>query len=468
MHSIRRSESNSQYICNTCGGGRLAFLLILLATNVIPALSSSLSLSRLKSTNIKPSVVIKSNCDALSDIWGLRDNNRIFVKNTNGNVNIVSRSSPSPFLPLFSSLSYINRRRARSSSSNAIIESLRGGGSDGSLVDDDEEEYDDDYDDESEDDDDYDDESEDDINDETSEDGEGESDNADTDDDSDESDDTDEIEEESSEGEHESEYGGYDDESEYDEDEGASPISSRSNSGTEQVYDEPLVLSSTQDMGVTLGVLLVCNKLDLTNTRLIKVFRFAYIAYVILAQLFLVYVRQQAHKINDRTQLTINNPLSNMLKNQLGSAGQGDMVKNMANSFLSSESTIMEYDLSQAKNMNGSLLFPMVMLYFLHFKMGQVQPLFYQTVMGIKTVMTSPLFQVYVLGRNLERPFRSPQADKFQQNQDESEEVPGLDQSGEEVEEDAEESDSSNSEDDSDYSDSDEDTESDDDSDEKE
>jgi len=101
--------------------------------------------------------------------------------------------------------------------------------------------------------------------------------------------------------------------------------------------------------------------------------------------------------------------------------------------------------------------------------------------MGIKTVMTSPLFQIYVLGRNLERPFRNAQEDKLGENQDESGQVPGLggdmetnlDEDGEEVEQDAEESDSSDSDssdsdDDSDYSDSDGDTEYDDDSDEEE
>jgi len=480
MCSIKATESSLQHICSTRRGGRLTFLLILFASNVIPALSSSsfpspssLSLSRLKSKNLTPTNVIESNCNGLNDLWGLRDNNNIFAKNTVGNINIVRRPSPLPFLSLR------NKRRLgnRSSLSNSVIESLRGGGGDGSLVDDDEEEYDSDDDDESEDD----------GDDESCEDSEGESDNADTDDDLDETDDTDETEEESSEGEDESEYGGYeieyDEEGEYNEDEGklASSISSRSNSGTEQDYDEPLVLSSMQDMAVTLGVLVSCNKLDLTNTRLIRVFRFAYIAYVICAQLFLVYVRHQAHKINDRTKLTLNNPLSNILKNQIGSAGEGGIVKDMANSFLSSESTIMEYDLSQAKNMNNALLLPMLMLYFLHFKMGQVQPLFYQTVMGIKTVMTSPLFQIYVLGRNLERPFRNAQEDKLGENQDESGQVPGLggdmetnlDEDGEEVEQDAEESDSSDSDssdsdDDSDYSDSDGDTEYDDDSDEEE
>lgn len=40
--------------------------------------------------------------------------------------------------------------------------------------------------------------------------------------------------------------------------------------------------------------------------------------------------------------------------------------------------------------------------------MNQVQPLFYQTASGLLNFVYSPLFQVYVLGRNLERPFVTP------------------------------------------------------------
>jgi hypothetical protein len=147
-------------------------------------------------------------------------------------------------------------------------------------------------------------------------------------------------------------------------------------------------------------------------------YSFAFIAYVIVVQLFLIYVRYQAHNINDRTPITINNPLSNVLKNQLVSAG-GDMVKNMADSFLSSQSSVMEYDLSQAKSMSTSVLMPMAMLWVLHFKMGQVQPLFHQTVSGVKDFIMSPLFQVYILGRNLERPFKNPKMEEMQKRQEE-------------------------------------------------
>jgi hypothetical protein len=84
------------------------------------------------------------------------------------------------------------------------------------------------------------------------------------------------------------------------------------------------------------------------------------------------------------------------------------MIQSLANQLLSSSTTVLEYDIKQMKKMNSGLLFPMLLLYVLHFKLKQVQPLLMQTVTGFANLIYSPLFQVYILGRNLERPFKSP------------------------------------------------------------
>ena len=83
------------------------------------------------------------------------------------------------------------------------------------------------------------------------------------------------------------------------------------------------------------------------------------------------------------------------------------MVKNLASSFLTSASTVMEYDMNQAKSMQGGVIFNMAFMWFLHFKMQQVQPLLIQVATGLLQLFYHPLFQVYVLGRNLERPFKT-------------------------------------------------------------
>jgi hypothetical protein len=116
-----------------------------------------------------------------------------------------------------------------------------------------------------------------------------------------------------------------------------------------------------------------------------------------------------AKKANNRTSITVTNPISNMLKSQLDQqVGDNAMVKNLASSFLTSASTFMEYDIKQANSMQGGLIFTMGFMWILHFKMNQVQPLLIQTVTALLNMVYSPLFQVYVLGRNLERPFKTP------------------------------------------------------------
>ena len=75
----------------------------------------------------------------------------------------------------------------------------------------------------------------------------------------------------------------YDDESEEEEEQGKKESSlqtsvqskSKTKEGDLEVkYDEPLALSPIQDMGVTLGVMVLCNKLDLSDVKIIKYARY--------------------------------------------------------------------------------------------------------------------------------------------------------------------------------------------------
>ena len=137
--------------------------------------------------------------------------------------------------------------------------------------------------------------------------------------------------------------------------------------------------------------------------------RVVYILYLVCLQLFLLFVRIKAKEANDRTPVNVSNPLSAVLQNQLDglAGGAGSMMKTLASSLLSSTTTVLEYDLKEANSMQRGLLFNMAFLWFLHFKMKQVQPVMLQTASGFLNIFYSPLFQVYVLGRNLERPFKT-------------------------------------------------------------
>lgn len=149
----------------------------------------------------------------------------------------------------------------------------------------------------------------------------------------------------------------------------------------------------------------------LTNRLSFAFLRFCFVLQLVVQQAFIFYVRIMAKRNNDRTPVSVNNPLTNMLSSQLEKqqTGANDMVKNLASSFLKKDTTVTEYDMGQAMSMQGGILFNMALMWFLHFKMNQVQPLLVTTINGFMQLAYNPLFQVYVMGRNLERPFKAPE-----------------------------------------------------------
>jgi len=212
-------------------------------------------------------------------------------------------------------------------------------------------------------------------------------------------------------------------------------------------YDEVLAPPAMQQLVISLGVMFLSQRIDILDAKTVRIARFAFVAYIVTMQLFLLYVRFRAKAINDRTEITLSNPLASLVQGAAGGAmggaagggGGNFMVKALADQMLSSTTTIYEYDVSQAKKMNSGLLMPMVFLYFLHFRMKQVQPLLMQTATGVMNMVYSPLFQVYVLGRNLERPFKSPggsMMDALQTEEEGDESESSSEQGVEEVEDD--------------------------------
>jgi Phosphate transport (Pho88) len=210
----------------------------------------------------------------------------------------------------------------------------------------------------------------------------------------------------------------YDDEDdiEDEEDDDSTEIEISSN-GVVANYDEPLAPSPFINLYASIGVMILARKFDLFHPIMVKIARFGFILYLIMLQIFLFYVRIQARMRNDRTPLEISSPITSMIQSQLG-GDSGGMIKNLASSLLSSKSTFIEYDLKQSMNMQSGLIFNMLFMWFLHFKMEQVQPLLIQTITGLSNMIYSPLFQVYVMGRNLERPFKTPVSSKAPEDAD--------------------------------------------------
>jgi len=218
--------------------------------------------------------------------------------------------------------------------------------------------------------------------------------------DNNEEEDSDEEEDEEEEEEEET-----DDEEESDEEDA---VKSDVEINDDKEYDDMITPNPSTQIFTILGVMFATKRLDMTDSKIVRIIRFAFIVYVIGLQAFLFYARIQVKARNDRTPIKITNPMSKLLEG--ATKNQAGQVKNIASSLLSSQSTCLEYDLKQIKSMNSGLLVNMGMLWLLHFKMNQVQPIILQTVQGLQNLYYSPLFQVYALGRNLKRPFENPNA----------------------------------------------------------
>ncbi len=93
----------------------------------------------------------------------------------------------------------------------------------------------------------------------------------------------------------------------------------------------------------------------------------------------------------------VRNPISDVVMSQMKLDRNADtMMKKLTSSFLSSEITVMDYDLRQTSDMQGGILINLCFMWFLHFKMEKMQPLLIQITTGMLQLIYSPLFQVYV------------------------------------------------------------------------
>jgi hypothetical protein len=73
--------------------------------------------------------------------------------------------------------------------------------------------------------------------------------------------------------------------------------------------------------------------------------------------------------------------------------------------------TIKEYDLSQLKQLLNQTLIGTMITIFINYKWKVMQPLFIQSVLAPKNMMTNPLFRIYIMGEKaigkLSRPFKT-------------------------------------------------------------
>jgi len=173
------------------------------------------------------------------------------------------------------------------------------------------------------------------------------------------------------------------------------------------MYDEPYSLPPSIQLYVTFGCMVLSNKIDLFSPSIVRLVRYAFLGQVLFQQIFLFYVRLAARRKRDLTLIDVKSPIFDAITTQLQlDKAANTMLKKLSSSLLPSEATIMEYDLKQASTMEGGIILTMCFMWVLHFKLDKVQPLIIQILMGFMNLVYSPLFQIYVLRKNLERPFQ--------------------------------------------------------------
>lgn len=97
------------------------------------------------------------------------------------------------------------------------------------------------------------------------------------------------------------------------------------------------------------------------------------------------------------TTVATDGPLSKMISTYMkGAEDTRGVVKNLASTFLNTETTVMEYDLKTASKLQGGVLLNMLFMWYLHFKLNKVQPILMQIVRGFIQLAFNPLFQDYV------------------------------------------------------------------------
>ena len=72
--------------------------------------------------------------------------------------------------------------------------------------------------------------------------------------------------------------------------------------------------------------------------------------------------------------------------------------------------TVQDHDLEKVKEAFTQTLMSLGIMALLHLKFGFVRPLLLQSILGIKTLASTPLFRIYVLGQpavgDLARPWK--------------------------------------------------------------
>ncbi|XBW38190.1 hypothetical protein QEN19_003782 [Hanseniaspora menglaensis] len=152
------------------------------------------------------------------------------------------------------------------------------------------------------------------------------------------------------------------------------------------------------NIGVMLLSNYVCKKLDMTDPQIINYLRIFYVTFNVLTYLTYQYIKMKISKKNDLKTIKYQNqksPMQMLLKGGASDENEEAVIT----------TTVVQYDLEQVESLIKGMYTSWLMMGGMHFYMKYTQPMVMQGISPIKSVLEHPLFNAYVLGKEVERPF---------------------------------------------------------------
>eukprot|EP00903_Cladosiphon_okamuranus_P016072 g14836.t1 len=178
------------------------------------------------------------------------------------------------------------------------------------------------------------------------------------------------------------------------------------------------------------------NKLQPTIESHVRTARAIYTAYLVFSQALCMYIRYLIWKKNDDTEMEV--PPPPQLKNFMeagkagvaaeatgaaagggeggakeaagGLGGAASSLGPMLDKMMTSKRPVKKYDMNTIQGMRRGQFWASLLMCYTHLRRGMIKPMMLQASFGVLRMLDSPLFHIYVLGReakgNLARPFK--------------------------------------------------------------
>ncbi|KAK7435618.1 phosphate transporter (Pho88) [Stygiomarasmius scandens] len=151
--------------------------------------------------------------------------------------------------------------------------------------------------------------------------------------------------------------------------------------------------SPVQNLVISLAAMQLARRIPFENPEVLTYVRIGYAATQLVILGVYYYVTMQVKKKNDQTILKYVEPPSPMSPDQ-----ESKLVT----------TTVRDYDLSEVSKLLRSVYIGIAMMCFLHGYMKFTQPLFIQSLMGLKGLYDAKPIMIHVLGRKAEGDLKRP------------------------------------------------------------